>query len=725
MKAESIAGKIRSRLIFSASIIIAVASVISYFMINNMRSEIELNTKQHFGTMIKERIKSKMDVGISNAVTISKNTDIITALELSDRDSAKLALSGISEAMKKGTSFNSVKIHVHDRDVKSFLRGWQYDKYGDDLSSFRSTILEVKKTQKPLSAVEVGRAGLVLRGLSPIFNLDHEYIGSVEFIQGFNSVVKDFKSDGESLLVLMDEKYKRGNALSKESKVGKYYISQKNIDKDFKNAVSNINFDILKTKGYVTKDNYYFAYFPIKDVLGNEVGIYLLGSDINIVEKVVGESSKIVYIMLSLMAVLTIILVLTTMFLFKKIVFTGIDKFKSNFAYFLEFVSFKINKFEKPIVYTNDEIGEMLNMLNTAADNFDKKMKDDMRVIGEIVLTTDKVEQGIYKCRIRSSSDNPMIMTLKNTLNKMLDVTEYNMNELIKVVTHYESDDFREKVEISPKLKENMLEVMQSINKLGDSLSKGAKKNLSNGQTLEQNSAIMTDSMNNLAIKANEQAASLEETAAAVEEITSITRSNAENSVKMAKLGNTVKSSVSIGQDLASKTAKSMDEINEKVTAINEAINVIDQIAFQTNILSLNAAVEAATAGEAGKGFAVVAQEVRNLASRSAEAAKEIKDLVEDANSKANDGKNISDNMIKGYDDLNNHIGATINLIEDVSNASKEQMSGIEQINAAVTMLDRVTQENASEANQVKSIANEVATMANDLVADASAKKFN
>ena len=168
-----------------------------------------------------------------------------------------------------------------------------------------------------------------------------------------------------------------------------------------------------------------------------------------------------------------------------------------------------------------------------------------------------------------------------------------------------------------------------------------------------------------------------------------------------------------------------MEEINVKVTAINEAITIIDQIAFQTNILSLNAAVEAATAGEAGKGFAVVAAEVRNLANRSADAAREIKSLVEDANTKANEGKEISGEMIKDYEVLNNHISETINIIQDVSVASKEQMSGIEQINDTVTMLDRVTQENAIETNNITSIATEVSIMANNLVNDAKNKKFN
>ena len=116
---------------------------------------------------------------------------------------------------------------------------------------------------------------------------------------------------------------------------------------------------------------------------------------------------------------------------------------------------------------------------------------------------------------------------------------------------------------------------------------------------------------------------------------------------------------------------------------------------------------------------------MRNLASRSADAAKEIKKLVEDANAKANAGKTISDEMIEGYKQLNQHISQTIQIIDNVSDSSKEQMQGIEQINDAVSMLDKVTQENASEANNVTKIANEVDSMAQKLLNDAINKKFN
>jgi len=390
----------------------------------------------------------------------------------------------------------------------------------------------------------------------------------------------------------------------------------------------------------------------------------------------------------------------------------------------LDYVTYKKNKFNYVESTGNRKVDSLLKKWNQRIIDTDIQMKNDVKVIGEIVLTADKIEQGIFKCRIKSSTTNPMIRTLSKTVNKMLDSLEDNMSRLVNTVENYANDDYRERISIESYVKEDLLKAMKSVNNLGESLGNIAKNNFENGQNLEQNSASMTSSMNNLAAKANEQAASLEETAAALEEITSITRNNAENAAKMSELGLTVKNSVATGQELASKTTTAMDEINEKVTAINEAINVIDQIAFQTNILSLNAAVEAATAGEAGKGFAVVAQEVRNLASRSAEAAKEIKDLVEDANSKANNGKKISDDMIKGYEELNTHIGETIHIIDDVSAASKEQMTGIEQINDAVTMLDRVTQENASESNHVKSLAQEVAGMSNELVEDAKSKQY-
>jgi len=262
------------------------------------------------------------------------------------------------------------------------------------------------------------------------------------------------------------------------------------------------------------------------------------------------------------------------------------------------------------------------------------------------------------------------------------------------------------------------------INSLQESVNNMLVENKENGLTLDKSSDILLENVDVLSKNSNDAASALEETAAALEEVTSNISNNTENVVKMSNFANEVTNSANKGQELASQTTVAMDEINTEVSAISDAISVIDQIAFQTNILSLNAAVEAATAGEAGKGFAVVAQEVRNLASRSAEATDEIRNLVENATKKANNGKKIADGMISGYKDLNQSITKTTELIKDIEMASKEQLSGIEQINDAVNNLDQQTQQNAMIASQAHDVAMQTDQIAKLVVDNANSKEF-
>ena len=235
------------------------------------------------------------------------------------------------------------------------------------------------------------------------------------------------------------------------------------------------------------------------------------------------------------------------------------------------------------------------------------------------------------------------------------------------------------------------------------------------GDELSNNIVSLSKSSTELSTAANKQAASLEETAAALEEITSNIKSNSQNINTMSNIADDLTTSATHGQNLANKTVDSMTQIDSQVMAINDAISVIDQIAFQTNILSLNAAVEAATAGEAGKGFAVVAQEVRNLAARSADAATEIKEIVNTATLKANEGKTIATEMIKGYVSLNDIISQTKVVVDNVTTASKEQELGIVQINDAVNSLDQATQLNASNSTEIANLAKGVKILSDNL----------
>ncbi|NCB11549.1 MAG: methyl-accepting chemotaxis protein [Erysipelotrichia bacterium] len=374
-------------------------------------------------------------------------------------------------------------------------------------------------------------------------------------------------------------------------------------------------------------------------------------------------------------------------------------------------------------VNTKDEFGRMSKILS---DNIQKTrlgIEEDRRLISETISVLGEFENGDLCQRINIEVSNPALLQLKNVLNQMANNLENNIENVLDILEQYSKYNYLSKIPTKD-LKEHLLKLANGVNTLGESITTMLIENKKNGLTLGESSNVLLENVNKLNSSSNSAAASLEETAAAIEEITSTVRSNSENITKMALLSNDVTKSVVIGEKYANQTTIAMDEINTQVNLVNEAIGVIDNIAFQTNILSLNAAVEAATAGEAGKGFAVVAQEVRNLASRSAEAAREIKDIVELATKKANEGKEIANSMIEGYKDLNSNISQTINLITDIQNSSKEQLLGIEQINDVVNNLDRQTQQNAQIASQTNEIAKLTDSIAKVIVDDTNSKEF-
>jgi methyl-accepting chemotaxis protein len=372
---------------------------------------------------------------------------------------------------------------------------------------------------------------------------------------------------------------------------------------------------------------------------------------------------------------------------------------------------------------STDEIGLMAKVVNENIAKAKQGIEEDRSIIDETIKVLGEFEQGDLRQRITTEVNNPALNELRDVLNNMGANLEKNIDNILIVLDEFSNYNYMNKVDTSG-TKEHLEKLALGVNSLGSSITEMLVDNKKNGLIVDNSSNILLNNVDILNQASNAAAASLEETAAALEEITSNVTATTERIAQMTDFATKVTTSASQGEELATKTTTAMDEINSQVTAINDAITVIDQIAFQTNILSLNAAVEAATAGEAGKGFAVVAQEVRNLASRSADAAKEIKDLVENANIKANEGKSIADKMIEGYGSLNTNIDKTIELIADVSSASKEQEMGIVQINDAINSLDQQTQKNAAVAGETKTIAMNTSKLAKDIVSTADEKEF-
>ena len=374
-------------------------------------------------------------------------------------------------------------------------------------------------------------------------------------------------------------------------------------------------------------------------------------------------------------------------------------------------------------VKSNDEIGDVASLFNSYMDKVREGLKQDKIVIEEANDVIEKTANGFFVYKVHNTASNHHVEDLKNKLNVMIEKTKDTLDKINEALRQYAESKYDYTLK-DDKIFGNLGSLAGGINLVGNNTSELLAIVMNTGNSLKNSTQILSDTSLELKSSSSKQAASLEETAAALEEITSTIKANTQSTMKMSKLAQELSFSAQKGQELANQTAKSMDDINKEVSSINEAIEVIDQIAFQTNILSLNAAVEAATAGEAGKGFAVVAGEVRNLASRSAQAAKEIKDIVEKASAKANNGKSIANNMIDGYSELNSSISNTLVTIENVATASKEQETGILQINDAINSLDSSTQKNAQVAEQISNMATSIAYTSSYLVTAASRTSF-
>ena len=263
-----------------------------------------------------------------------------------------------------------------------------------------------------------------------------------------------------------------------------------------------------------------------------------------------------------------------------------------------------------------------------------------------------------------------------------------DMTQRIPVTSH---DELGKMSEALNTMFENVAQVVGEVRQAADQVATAA------GEISQGN--------DDLSQRTSDQASSLEETSASMEEMTSIVKQNADNSKQANQLAIAAREVAEKGGKITADAVQAMDGINKSSKKIADIINVIDEIAFQTNLLALNAAVEAARAGEQGRGFAVVATEVRNLAQRSAGAAKEIKQLINESVQKVGDGSELVNQSGKTLDEIVGSVKRVTDIISEISAASQEQSSGIDQVNKAIMQMDQTTQQNAALVEQAASSA--------------------
>lgn len=342
----------------------------------------------------------------------------------------------------------------------------------------------------------------------------------------------------------------------------------------------------------------------------------------------------------------------------------------------------------------SDEIGGMAKALLVLRDSVRERATLQQREVEQQVRINKEREEKETAMRQASEREHFAITQIGSALEKLADGDlTVKINDIGAEYAKLR-DDFNAAVD-------SLSSVMQTI--------------MSSSRAVNDGASDIQEATNNLASRTEQQAAALEETAAALDEITVAVRTSSERTAEASSRASETKQSAQHSGEVVEKAIFAMSKIEESATHINQIIGVIDDIAFQTNLLALNAGVEAARAGEAGKGFAVVAQEVRELAQRSAGAAKEIKTLITTSTSEVENGVGLVRSTGDALKDIEEKVNRVNELVETIATAAREQATGLQEVNSAINQMDQMTQQNAAMVEETAATGSMLASEAGNL----------
>jgi methyl-accepting chemotaxis protein len=362
-------------------------------------------------------------------------------------------------------------------------------------------------------------------------------------------------------------------------------------------------------------------------------------------------------------------------------------------------------------ILANPVIDESGERLGTAVEWEDRTAQ--VAVEREIDALVEAAGHGDLQRRIDLAGKEGFFHQLGMGFNALLDQLAGVFGDIAQVMGKLADGDLRQRIEND--YAGTFDGVKSDINRTMDNLREIVGKLAEVADQVDSAVGEITSGNSNLSSRTEQQAASLEETASSLEQLTATVGNNAENAQQANQLAAAARDTAQRGGDVVAEAIAAMEQISTSSKKIGEIVGVIDEIAFQTNLLALNASVEAARAGEQGRGFAVVATEVRNLASRSADAAKEIKDLIRDSGAKVEVGAELVGASGKTLDEIVTSVKKVGDIIAEIAAASSEQASGIDQVNRAVSEMDSMTQQNAALAEQTSAASLNVGGNAKEL----------